>query len=437
MRKWQFPAEWARMLLGGAAGMIAFAGPVLALLPNRLAPAAKAFDLSRAGAWLLCLLGLFLLFVFAGIQIRDRWAGALIDERNRFSLSRLQVSLWTSLILSGLYVVFIANVLRSDAKFDSLKIDLDPNLLMLMGLSIASFVSVPMVLNLKTVKPSSADALDKANSTLVDAQQLSSPIAAVGRLAVKRAPVDARFADLFRGEDVANSTTVDLPKAQMLIMTLVVVLAYGATVLSLLGRGDWLLDHLPKLSETVLLLVLISHGGYLGGKLMPSTGSPAGPSAELSSRALVASQRASVLATEVTAGLDRMSRDDTRRSSLEGQKLLAQVLATDAAKLPGRLAAADFKTDELAAVEGRIEALQTTVRMLTQGPGTTLDVPPPSIVSAVQARLASAGYAVKVSGTPDADTESAIQQWLAANGVSRVALHASRQRFYEELAHLV
>ena len=429
--------RWKLILLSGGASVIAFFGPVLVVLSQPLEPKVMAFDASRAVAWPVCLLGLFLLFIFAGLQIRDRWAGVLIDERNRFSLSRLQVSLWTSVILSSLYVLFVANVVRGGPGFDSLKINVDPNLVMLMGLSIASFVSVPIVLNLKTDKSASTDALDKANSTLVVSQQLSSPISAVGQLAVKQAPVDARFADFFRGEDVANATVVDLPKVQMLLMTVVVVLAYCAAVLSLLGQGSWLLDQLPKLSETVLLLVLVSHGGYLGGKLIPATGSSAGPTAEVTSRALIASQRASALAAEIQAGLSRMSMDDTRRSALDGQSLLAQLLATDASKLPARVAAADFKTDELATVEGRIDALQTTVGMLTRGAGVTLDVPAASVVSAIQAKLASTGYPVKVSGIPDAETESAILSWLATNGVSRTSLHSGRQRFYEELAHLV
>lgn len=260
-------------LLRTLAILLAVAAPAAIILKHPVAPVPPDFDGTRLYAWACCLLGMLALFVLAGLKIRGRVLGVLIDERNRYSLSRLQMTLWTLLVLATLYTVYVANIVRGNAT-QALMVNLDFNLIALMGFSLASFVSAPMALNRKAEQPTNQQSLDNTGQQLLQTQNLDALPTAKGQVLVKSDPKDARLADLIRGEDVNNGTIVDLPRLQMLLITLVVVFVYGAAVARTLVSGGWLLLELPKLHETLLLLVLISHGGYVAGKLIPNNPTP-------------------------------------------------------------------------------------------------------------------------------------------------------------------
>ncbi|SFQ15641.1 hypothetical protein SAMN05216567_111223 [Variovorax sp. OK605] len=419
--------------------LLAAAAPLAIPLLSGSVPAAGAFDWPRFGAWLCCLVGMLGLFVLAGLKIRRRVLGVLVDERNRYSLSRLQISLWTVLVLASVYVVFVVNVVRGDARL-ALVVDLDPNLIMLMGLSVASFVTAPMVLSLKTMQPADASELARTGRQLRDAQDLDAMPSATGRVLVKNNPGDARLADFIRGEDIGNANVVDLPRLQMLLITAVVVLAYGGAIGHILGTGASFLVELPKLSSTVLLLVLVSHGGYIAGKLIPT--SPAVPAAapQYGARALQASQRAASLAADLQVRLDAGVAGDSRLDWLRSGLALSQGLAAEAAALPGRFAGVEFKPEELANLEGRIDALRASLGAQPGAPSgrEIYDAPSPATVSKVQQRLCDLGYAgVRVSGIADAATERAIGVEFAKLGIDRADLHPRPFRYFEETAQLI
>lgn len=264
-------------LLRTLAVLLATGAPAALLLSHPSPPpyltVAPALDWPRLGAWASCLAGLFVLFVLAGLRIRGRVLGVLIDERNRYSLSRLQMTLWTLLVLATLYTVYIGNIVRGNAT-TALMVDLDYNLIALMGFSLASFVTAPMALNRKAEQPADTSALATTGQQLLDSQSLVALPSAKGQVLMKSDPKDARLADLIRGEDVSNGVIVDLPRLQMLLITMVVVFVYGAAVGHSLGSGSWVLEVLPKLHNTLLLLALISHSGYVVGKLIPSNLNP-------------------------------------------------------------------------------------------------------------------------------------------------------------------
>jgi hypothetical protein len=65
---------------------------------------------SRLWAWLAILLSLIAFAAIAGQGITGCWSGLLIDERNVMSLSRLQMFLWTALVLSGFLTAALSNV---------------------------------------------------------------------------------------------------------------------------------------------------------------------------------------------------------------------------------------------------------------------------------------------------------------------------------------
>lgn len=419
--------------------LLAAALPVVILLHYRDSTVVSSFDGPRFAAWVSCLLGMIGLLVLAGLKIRGRVLGALIDERNRYSLSRLQMTLWTALVLATVYAVYMANIVRGDA-IGALEVDLDFNLIALMGLSFASFVAAPMALSRKAAQPGDDSELAKTGQQLRDTQDLDAMPSAAGRVLVKSSPEDARLADLIRGEDITNASVVDVPRLQMLVVTTVVVLAYGAAVGHCLGAGSWLLTTLPKLHQTLLMLMLISHGGYVAGKLIPSSSAGSGMTPQHTARALQASQRAASLAADLQAQLSACAPGDPRYGWLLSSLAIVQGAAADAAALPGRFGVTDFKPDEISNVEGRIDALQASLRAQPAGPAArlVLDAPSAEMVGKVQRRLYALGHNnVAVTGIADASTDKAIRDELAKLGVDRTDLHPRQYRFFEEFAQLI
>jgi len=416
---------------------VAAGAPLWILLEHTVSTYGKSFDWPRFISWFCCLAGMLGLFVLAGLKIRGRVFGVLIDERNRYSLSRLQITLWTALVLATLYVVFVANTVRGSAG-NALNVDLDPNLVALMGLSLASFVAAPMALSLKTSQPGDATELARTGQQLRNAQDLNANPSATGRVLTKNSANDARLADLIRGDDIGNANVVDLPKLQMLLITAVVVLAYGGVVGHMLGTDTWLLVKLPLLSNTVLMLVLVSHGGYVAGKLIPTSSSAVSP--QYATRALQASQRAASLAAELQTQLDATAPGDPRYGWLRGSLALAHGVAAEASALPSHFAVADFKPDEISNIEGRVDALRASLGAQPSAPSVRqmVDAPSPETVSKVQQRLYALGHGdVRVTGIADAATEQAIRDSLTQRGIKREDLHPRPFRYYEEIAQLI
>jgi hypothetical protein len=84
----------------------------------------------------------------------------------------------------------------------------------------------------------------------------------------------ATWMDIFRGEEIANYLLVDLGKVQMFFITVAVVFSYAAALYGLLANGD--LYHplgvdLPSFSDTMNVLLGISHAGYLTTKAVDQT----------------------------------------------------------------------------------------------------------------------------------------------------------------------
>ena len=418
---------------GALALVVAFVVPLVLALQLR---SAGGSDWYRFVAWAACLIGCLGLLVVAGSEVRGRVWGAFIDERNRYSLSRMQMLLWAVLILSSFYVVFIFNVLRDAPAPLELK-DLDLNVFALMGLSITSFIAAPAALSRKATQSASSNELEQSGKSLVQSQALTGLPTANGRILVKENSKDARFADLIRGEDVATATVIDVARTQMLLITAICMVVYGTSVGRSLLLGNAHLQQLPKLGEALLLLILVSHTGYIAGKFVPATTAISGPTADQLARAAVASQRASALVSEINDDLARMPAADARRSTIERQLSMARALAADAAKYACNTTSGEFTQDGVASMEGRVEAASAVYRAAASPACAIVDVPPPEIVSVVQRKLASLGYAVPPTGTPDADTERAIEAWLASIGGKRSDLHPQRVRYFEELAQLM
>ncbi len=398
------------------------------------------FDIPRVVAWVICLGGILSLFVQAGLEIKGRVLGVLIDERNRFSLSRLQMTLWTILVLATLYVVFVTNIVRGATVTDALNVNLDWNLIVLMGISVTSYISSPIALSRKTNNIADAAQVASASDQLTNQQNLAARPDANGTVLIKQDPQDARMADFIRGEDVGNATLVDISRTQMLIITVIVVVAYGFAICNELALGPGTLAKLPDLHQTLLGLILVSHASYIGGKLTPTTVGTAGAnSAAYLARALQLNQRAADLVRDLRTRL-AAAQPGVGAKAINDTLTLALGAAAQTATMPVRVTAVDFKVDELSVLEGRVDALMASVGSLVGTP--RLDdignAPATQKVAEVQRKLRARGCQdVVESGIPDAATDLAIRTVLSALGVDRRNLHPRPYRFYEELASLL
>ncbi|HVM69338.1 MAG TPA: hypothetical protein VM204_05825 [Gaiellaceae bacterium] len=199
-------------------------------------------------AWLAIAVLMTLVAVVGGHGITGLARGVLVDDRHRLSLSRAQMLLWTVLVLSGYLAAALANIGRGAER--PLDVAVPSELWLAMGISTASLVAAPAALAYKQRKrPGAVD--NRGDQE------------------------DSGWDDLFRGEEVTDSDHLDLGKVQMLLFTVVVVLAYA------LALGDMFTSRaafttLPALDDAVVSLLLISHAGYLAKKALPTGPPPSG-----------------------------------------------------------------------------------------------------------------------------------------------------------------
>jgi magnesium-transporting ATPase (P-type) len=213
-----------------------------------LGVATPSLSLSRLACWLIILALFLLFFVVVGHGFTGRPQGLLIDDRNKMSLSRLQMVMWTTLILSGLLTVALTNIGQRAAA--PLMIAVPGELWLLMGISTTSLVGSPL---LKSTKMGN------------------------GQIDTRDHLDEAEVADLFRGEENSNAGVLDLAKVQMFFFTLVLALAYAAILGSLFAHTTSAITNLPELDQSMVALLGISHAGYLANKAVPHPDAPQMP----------------------------------------------------------------------------------------------------------------------------------------------------------------
>ena len=161
------PVKWTRWHTVAQFGIIVAIAVVGVATP--------AWNINRLASWVI-MVGLFLAFLFVvGYGITGRPQGLLIDERNNMSLSRLQMVLWTLVLLSGLLASALANI--GSGSPAPLAIVVPTQVWLLLGISTTSLVGSPLL---------------KSNKM------------AAGKIDINDDVHDAEVADLFRGEETTN-----------------------------------------------------------------------------------------------------------------------------------------------------------------------------------------------------------------------------------------
>ena len=132
--------------------------------------------------------------------------GIAIDGRHKYSLSRLQMTFWTILVIATIYTFTLWNLGFSTAPMNFV---VPPVLWALMGISSISLVGSPLILNNK-------------------------PVSEVVKIA---SPVHAQWSDLIAGEENGNRETIDLARVQMLLITIIVGISYTILIAMELARA--------------------------------------------------------------------------------------------------------------------------------------------------------------------------------------------------------
>lgn len=242
---------------------------------------ADAASISIVAPYFATLIGVAALIVALGLGTRSRAAGVWIDTRNRVSLARAQVTIWTVVVLGAHFVmtmfnVGFAGVLELLGDFVNGKYEAFPSfpapVAAALGIAGGSTILSGLILPTKERRPT----LD-IRGAVADLQKRGSPFFGnqSSGLDKRASPVDASIADLFMGEEKADADTVDISRLQNVVMTISLALSYAAfvvamissvPVLALLSGHDAVFTALPDPGANFAWMLAVSHAAYLVAK---------------------------------------------------------------------------------------------------------------------------------------------------------------------------
>lgn len=181
--------------------------------------------------------------------------GILIDGRGRYSLNKLQLVVWSIVVISLISGVFFGRWI--DGVDDPLGFTIPDRVLGLLGIAVGGAATVAVV---------------KANKSAISAKS-DKPSVATSSL-TKKAPFFAQVFMLEEGEFADE--VVDATKFQSFGITVVLVVAYIALAIHEIVKAKTAgaVGDLPDLNGTFLVLLGISYAGYAGGKFATQQGTP-------------------------------------------------------------------------------------------------------------------------------------------------------------------
>jgi hypothetical protein len=222
-------------------------------------------------ASIIFLLALFLAFI--GKYATEKWWGIFINERNKITLSRFQLVLWTLIVISAFLTIALLRI--KEGSSDPLSIAIPPQLWELLGISMTAFVGSPLILNTKISK-TSKKFKDKQKANKAD-KRPAEPEPKFGILAVNDGAKKPKFSDMFTGDEEGNENSIDMAKIQMFFFTVIIAFSYAVLLFNLINTtsADTLKIaspfNFPALSDSLVALLGISSAGYLANKTYDKT----------------------------------------------------------------------------------------------------------------------------------------------------------------------
>jgi uncharacterized membrane protein len=288
--------------------------------------------------WAATIIGLLLFIGFLGKNICGQWTGVFIDSRFKYSLSRVQTLTWLILLGSAIYVITLQNMEWRNqpcqfVKGDPMMVDptsenfqrlvtadgsraflqkadgceykaellsadnsnsanegkvyqvksvkkatmeIDMKFLALMGLGLGTGLVSPL-LRRRANAEGAFERVDLSLNNKVSGEVSIPGKAVIGNIVVNKRSEDAEFLDIFVGEKLDDAEQIDLYKVQMAFFSVIVYAVYLLLLNeTFLINNGFFISQLPSIEDELLTLLLISHGGYLSGKVIGSSiGKPA------------------------------------------------------------------------------------------------------------------------------------------------------------------
>ena len=261
----------------------------------------------------------------------------------------------------------------------------------------------------------------------------------LGPIAGPQSPVSI-LGPIFATEETGNATTVDIARVQMLGLTAIVWATYAVILARLLSDGtQWTIPRVPSFDETLLALILVSHAGYIAGKVSPNSSRPSDVAARNLSRILILQNRVDSLAQQVETTLlvDSLAPVEERQvKRLHGQ---INRLRADAEGEQTKLGTGEDVSEAIARLEGQLDAMQSAYRSVISEGGrpANVDEPGPDLIRAVKEGLAKvAGIELSNADTWTPADDEALKTFLASQGLGLDDLHPQRYRAFEEVLEL-
>lgn len=211
----------------------------------------------RLLAWLINLVLFFVFIIFVGDGVTGKMSGLLIDDRKKISLSRMQTIGWTVLVLSAFITAALTNISKV-GPFNALNIGIPQTLWLLLGISTTSLIGSPLIIGVKKKQP--------------DQTQPNPDKTTDGPIVSNTNIKQARWSDIFKGEEVSNENLLDLGKVQMFYFTVLIVFAYGVMLALIFNNPNQaVISGFPDPNTAVAGLLGLSQGAYLVNKAIPRT----------------------------------------------------------------------------------------------------------------------------------------------------------------------
>ncbi|MER9278422.1 hypothetical protein [Mesorhizobium sp. M0522] len=268
------------------AGLFQFLNDTSASLSGVTSAAGSA---SVLVSFLMLVCGIAGLTVALGLGTKQRVAGVWIDTRNRVSLARAQVTLWTAVALAG-YTTFalfnvgfagIAGAAAASAGGGALGIStfgafpaIPASVAAALGIAAVSPMLSALILPTKDATGNKVDLAIRGSDG--DLRRRGAPFfgAESEGLEKRASPRLASIADIFMGEEIANADTVDVSRLQNVVITTTLVLGFFSILVAmttvgadqLIGAKAVIFTSLPELGATFTALLVASHTTYLISK---------------------------------------------------------------------------------------------------------------------------------------------------------------------------
>jgi hypothetical protein len=247
----------------------------------------KSGRLSLRLPFLLQIVAIILLLIGCGKAVMEHPLGTFVDDRNRVSLTRVQLIAWTIILVSGITVFGLFNTgfaaqewvgLAQRAHVPDITPDktlaealmkkaqafpkLDYYLWAVLGISIGTTGISAMLIN--RARASVIEGMVKNADTRIEERNDSSEVG---------------WTDLILGETVTKARMVDIARVQHVVITGILILTYfhllwasaraidGVSIARVMSTGTSVFTAMPTIDQTFVTLLLISHAALLASKI--------------------------------------------------------------------------------------------------------------------------------------------------------------------------